>query len=137
VRNGKRYRYYVTQSQPGGPTRPWRLPAHEVEALVTTELAAFLTNQNRLCGALDGWSPSPDALQRAFQAAEIIAEQLRGTSAQRRQALVELVSRIRLTASGLDIEFRASASSALLRTTPPPQPTSSSTCRPLSSDARA
>jgi hypothetical protein len=37
VRNGKRYRYYVTPSQPGAPTRPWRLPAHEVEALVTTE----------------------------------------------------------------------------------------------------
>jgi hypothetical protein len=84
-------------------------PAHEVEALVTTELASFLTDPNRLCAALDSWAPSPDALQRAFQAAEIITEQLRGTSAQRRQALIELVTRIRLTASGLDIELRASA----------------------------
>jgi hypothetical protein len=109
VRNGKRYRYYVTQSQPEAPTRPWRLPAHEVEALVTTELAAFLADQNRLCAALDGWSPYPDVLQRVFQATEIIAEQLRGTSAQRRQALIELVSRIRLTASGLDVELKASA----------------------------
>jgi hypothetical protein len=85
------------------------LPAHEVEARVTTELASFLTDQNRLCDALQGWSPSPDALQWAFQAAEIYAEQLRGANAQRRQALIELVSRIRLTTSGLDIELRASA----------------------------
>jgi hypothetical protein len=109
VRNGKRYRYYVTPSPPGVPSRPWRLPAYEVEALVTTELATFLTHPNRLCDALDGWSPSPNQLQHTFHAAEIIAEQLRGTSAQRRQTLTELVSRIRLTASGLDIELRAGA----------------------------
>ncbi len=109
VRNGKRYRYYVTQSEPGGPTRPWRLPAHEVEALVTRELASFLSDQNRLCEALASWSPSPDVLRRAFQAAEIIAEQLGGTSAQRRQALVDLVNRVRLTGAGLEIEVKASA----------------------------
>jgi hypothetical protein len=109
VRNGKRYRYYVAQSQPGAPIRPWRLPAHEVEALVTSELASFLTDQNRLCDALQGWSPSPDQLQHTFEAAAIYGEQLRGTSAQPRQVLVELVSRIRLTASALEIELRASA----------------------------
>jgi hypothetical protein len=109
VRNGKRYRYYVTQWEAGSPTRPWRLPAYEIEALVTTELASFLTDQNRLCEALDGWSQSPDALQRTFETAEIFTEQLRGTSTQRRQALVRLVSRIRLTASGLEIEIRGSA----------------------------
>jgi hypothetical protein len=48
-------------------------------------------------------------LQHTFEAAAIYAQQLRGASAQRRQVLIELVSRMWLTASGLAIEVKPSA----------------------------
>src|SRR5215216_7532372 len=66
VKDGKRYRYYVGSEDEGGKRPVWRLPAHEIETLVTTELVAFLSDQQRLCDALQAWAPSPDQLEGAF-----------------------------------------------------------------------
>src|SRR5215216_46995 len=51
VKDGKRYRYYVGSADEGGRGPVWRLPAHEIETLVTNELNALLSDQQRLRGA--------------------------------------------------------------------------------------
>jgi hypothetical protein len=93
VRNGKRYRYYVgPQSGARGAVR--RLPAHEVEARVTGELAAFLSDQRRLAQALGPWRPSPDHLESAFHAGEVLSQKLVGSNAGRLEAVVQAVARV-------------------------------------------
>jgi site-specific DNA recombinase len=104
VKDGKRYRYYVGSADEGGGKGPvWRLPAHEIETLVTTELVAFLSDQQRLCHALQPWAPSPDQLEGAFHAAEVLANRLKGSAGDRREALLGAVSEIGLHQSELII----------------------------------
>jgi hypothetical protein len=109
VKHGKRYRYYVSRPREAGARSGWRLPAHDIETLVTTELAAFFSNQQRLCDTLQPWGPSPDQLERAFHGAEVLSGQFRGSAAERRTALLEAASEIRLKPTELVIELRASA----------------------------
>jgi site-specific DNA recombinase len=103
VKDGKRYRYYVGSADEGGKGPVWRLPAHEIETLVTTELVGFLSNQQRLCDALQPWAPSPDQLEGAFHAAEVLASRLKGSAGDRREALLAAGSEIRLYESELII----------------------------------
>jgi site-specific DNA recombinase len=106
VKHGKRYRYYVAAANGGANGSTRRLPAHDVEALVTGELAAFLSDQQRLAQALDPWRPSPDHLQGAFHVAEVVSDQLIGPSVARRQAMVQAVTRIEASETGLAIQLR-------------------------------
>jgi hypothetical protein len=86
VKDGKRYRYYVSPPRDAGAGSGWRLPAHDIETLVTTELVAFLSRQQRRCDALQPWTPSPDQLEGAFHAAEVFAQQLAAAMPARRAA---------------------------------------------------
>jgi DNA invertase Pin-like site-specific DNA recombinase len=107
VKDGKRYRYYVGSPEEGARAAVWRLPAHDIEALVTTELTAFLCDQQRLFDALQPWAPSPDQLEGAFHAGEVLSEQLKGSAAERRDGLLHAVREVRLRGSELMIELQA------------------------------
>lgn len=56
VKNGKRYRYYVSQSVirngPRSKGMPARIPAHEIEALIFRRMCAFLSNAGEVLAAL-------------------------------------------------------------------------------------
>jgi site-specific DNA recombinase len=54
VKNGKRYRYYVTHPKhvPSGGPRPWRMAAHPLERLVAKELAQYLASRSRISEAI-------------------------------------------------------------------------------------
>jgi DNA invertase Pin-like site-specific DNA recombinase len=106
VKDGKRYRYYVGSADEAGKRPVWRLPAHEIETLVTTELIAFLSDQQRVCDALQPWAPSPDQLEGAFHAAEVLTHRLKGSASDRRDGLLGAVSEIGLHQSELVIGLR-------------------------------
>jgi site-specific DNA recombinase len=107
VKDGKRYRYYVGSADEGGNGPVWRLPAYEIETLVTTELVAFLADQQRLCDALQPWGPSPDQFEGAFHAAEVLTNRLKGSAGDRREALLAAVIEIGLHPSELIIGLHA------------------------------
>ena len=110
VKDGKRYRYYVRAARPDeGRARAWRLPAHEVEALVIRELREFLTDQHQLTSALLAWSPTLDQLEQAFAAAERFAERFGEAAQSARQVLLTLVRRIRIGDDKLVLELCVSA----------------------------
>jgi site-specific DNA recombinase len=54
VKNGKRYRYYVTHPKhvPSGDPRPWRMAAHPLERLVAKEIAQYLASRSLISDAM-------------------------------------------------------------------------------------
>jgi site-specific DNA recombinase len=83
VKNGKRYRYYVSQSairNPGGQhSGPVRLPAHDIEKLVTARLRSFLQSENEVLDQLTDPEGRTDA-QRLLRAAQKLSESLPSVS---------------------------------------------------------
>jgi hypothetical protein len=57
LKNGKRYRYYVSRriihGQPRASAQPSRIPARELEQLVLTELRSFFGSANRVAAIVD------------------------------------------------------------------------------------
>jgi len=57
VKNGKRYRYYVSQAviqrRPDGTSGARRIPAHDIENLVVSRLKSFLNSGNEVLDALE------------------------------------------------------------------------------------
>jgi hypothetical protein len=78
VKNGKRYRYYVSQAllQGGGRVREHvtRIPAHEIEALVVTELGALLHDPGALLDLLSDQTPDLGELHALLATAADLAQ---------------------------------------------------------------
>jgi site-specific DNA recombinase len=78
VKNGKRYRYYVSQTllQGGGRLRGHvtRIPAHEIEALVVTELQALLLDPGALLDLLADETPDVAELHALLATAADLAQ---------------------------------------------------------------
>jgi site-specific DNA recombinase len=74
VKQGKRYRYYVSQSiiqrRPGPHGTPSRIPAHEIEDLVTRRLRAFIASPKALTDALALATDSTVTTQALLDAAK-------------------------------------------------------------------
>ena len=88
VKNGKRYRYYVSQAgRQRRPSVPTRIPAHEIEKLVSSKLRSFLESSKKVGeilgsryddlqliqtlvtatqGRLKSWATAPPAEMRDF-----------------------------------------------------------------------
>jgi len=71
-KKGRRYRYYVSQSvihgRGKGSRGPVRLPAEEIEALVSSQLKELLESPQRLLDLLSEPSASPADVQRLLEA---------------------------------------------------------------------
>lgn len=95
VKNGRRYRYYVSQSLVTGTAdagQGWRLPAHEIESTVADAVKGFLAN--------------PAKVSTAAREAGLEAEHLPGllqTVSQNDLDPLALVQRATLCADGLTI----------------------------------
>jgi site-specific DNA recombinase len=109
VKNGKRYRYYVGSQKEGAISPGWRLPAHEIEAVVAREVAALISDREKLCRLLEPLSMSPDQLNAAFHAAEVLSAQLNSSVAEKRKALLQILQSVRLREGQLVFELRAEA----------------------------
>jgi site-specific DNA recombinase len=77
IKNGRRYRYYVSQvaiKNPANQSRGlMRLPAHEVESRITEKLQAFLKSDAEVFDELSAPGESPAAIQPMVAAAKKLA----------------------------------------------------------------
>jgi site-specific DNA recombinase len=91
VNHSRRYRYYVerslvaakaekhevsyqgNRSEAGLQAKGWRLPAHEIEQLVLSQLSAFLRDRGKLLGVLPFKKKSPDLVSAMLTRAAKLA----------------------------------------------------------------
>ena len=115
VRKGKRYRYYVSQAilqhrkhEAGSFAR---LPAHDVERLVSNELREFLTSPARLLALYgDQDQPHPEEQVRIITYAKSLSDDWSGMIPGDRASLVRgIVKQVTVSRENLEIVFSKTA----------------------------
>jgi site-specific DNA recombinase len=91
VKDGRRYRYYVSRPKRAEHGSLLRIPASEIEPTVLDALIAFLRDGARLSAALDG--EAPRQLQRAMSSCSSVADDLEGGPASRRHEILPAMIR--------------------------------------------
>ena len=123
VKNGKRYRYYVsrpliTGSRTAAPDGR-RIPAAEIERLVADRVCTFLSNDAEIVEAIQGWNHEVAELKRLVErAAELSKEWVNLSPAQTRSILRALIVRIDVQATTVDIHLVPARLPDLLRGNP-------------------
>jgi DNA invertase Pin-like site-specific DNA recombinase len=123
VNHCRRYRYYVEQrgsksagksgggfegeQRPGdNGSRTWRLPAHQIEQLVLTQLSGFLQDRAALLEALATTHRSIDTVSPALDRGSSLANELQSAPpAQQAEIVQELVNRVAVAADMVAIEM--------------------------------
>lgn len=116
VKNGKRYRYYITHSSEvstGDP--PWRLPAHNIEKAVVDRLTRFLEDRASIRGLIG--ANDAERLSSALSLCQHAAEQLRACSFHRRTKVPALIERIDIGDAIVSISLSATGLGNLAGTT--------------------
>jgi site-specific DNA recombinase len=111
VKNGKRYRYYVSQAaikHPGSCHQgPVRIPACELETAACSALHSFLKSANNVTDALVVRRKNADSSQDIISAAAALSKRmLFGSPAERRAFIRTVVSRIVVRSEGLEVLVR-------------------------------
>jgi site-specific DNA recombinase len=107
LKDGKRYRYYVSRSLVTGPAhsdRGWRLPAPQIEKIVAAEAARMLGQAGEIAAALEEAGLAPSQLPFAIATAEGFRQNLTSES-DRSEALASLVDRVELNATSVRISL--------------------------------
>ncbi len=95
LKNGKRYRYYVTPDVGASSAEGWRLPAHGVEALVVRTIAQALDDPSDLLAQLEMLPVGADAYRQQLDAARQLRGALTGIDPEAAPAIVDaLVERV-------------------------------------------
>ena len=99
VKNGRRYRYYVSRGLVVGTSQEdpdgWRLPAAQIERLVADEAIRVLADRAAVAAALEKAKVPTGQFPSALAAAERWCRRLRSDT-DRDEALVRLVDRVEL-----------------------------------------
>ncbi len=123
VKNGKRYRYYVsrpliTGSRTAAPDGR-RIPAAEIERLVADRVCILLSNDAEIFEAIQGWNHEVAELKRLVErAAELSKEWVNLSPAQTRSIHRALIVRIDVQAATVDIHLVPARLPDLLRGNP-------------------
>jgi site-specific DNA recombinase len=107
-KRGMRYRYYVSARLVRGKQfeAGWRLPAGDLEALVQNRVTQFLSDEGAVHGTVADGSDL-DARSRTVRAAEDLASRWQLLAFEKRRAiLLAFISRITVTAAGIELLFR-------------------------------
>ncbi len=113
VKNGVRYRYYVSQAllqhRDGDAGSIVRIPAREIENLVTARIAAFLKDAGQVIDELAG-SLSPRDQERLIAAAGIQAERWpRMAASEQRGLILHVVAGVTVSEREILIELHRTA----------------------------
>jgi DNA invertase Pin-like site-specific DNA recombinase len=113
VKTGKRYRYYVSQSAIRNPgvqhSGPVRLPAHDIEKLVTARLRSFLQSENELIDQLTDPEDRTDA-EKLLKGAKKLSENFPSISAKDLHRLVRnVVHRVTIHDSSVELLLNRTA----------------------------
>jgi site-specific DNA recombinase len=123
-KQGRRYRYYVSQSlvygdQPSDDnTRPgsWRLPASAIEELVVNGLCDLLLHPARLIDQLLSNAFTADQLEAILAGARRLGEAIQQASGTERSMIRKLVQRITITSDSVKLDLdRPALLSAITR----------------------
>jgi DNA invertase Pin-like site-specific DNA recombinase len=116
VKNGRRYRYYTSQAviqKPRKPSHLDRIPAKELEQLVSSRIQALLTSPQELATSCMESSELVNDLGRVIEAAQQMAEKWAELTSQQLAELVRsVVRRIVLRGAELEIEIDVEALAA-------------------------
>lgn len=123
VKNGKRYRYYVSQAaiqHPGSCHQgPVRIPAGELETAAGSALHSFLKSAKNVTDALVVRRKNADSSQDIIRAAAALSKRLLfGSPAERRAFVRTVVSRIVVRSEGLEVLVRKEALRNSVRQSP-------------------
>ena len=130
VKNGKRYRYYVsrpliTGSRTAAPDSR-RIPAAETERLVADRVCRFLSNDAEIFEAIQGWNHEVAKLKQLVERAAKLSKTWATLSpAQTRSILRALIARVDVHTTKVDIHLVLVHLPDLLRGNPldpPPAP---------------
>ncbi len=99
VKNGKRYRYYLSRSLTTGPRRSspagLRIPAREIEQLLSHRLQTLFTSTGELVDVLSSHITGAGALQQVIKEAAKLAEEWPAkTPSEKRSVCIALIQRI-------------------------------------------
>jgi len=113
VKNGKRYRYYVSQAaihhRPGAKG-PSRIPAHEIEDLVCRRLRTLLGAPNELLKIVTSLTHEPIDLQAVFGAGQSLSSTWESESSVAiREFLNDVVARVVVLETGIRVLVRTGA----------------------------
>ena len=120
VKNGKRYRYYVsqpliTESRSVAPTGR-RIPAGDIEQLVADRVRTFLANEAEIYGAIEAHAPNgADQLRLIQWSAELAGSWGKLSAAEQRSVLRTLIARIDVRPERIDLHLAPARLLALLR----------------------
>jgi site-specific DNA recombinase len=119
VKNGKRYRYYVSRKiihgQSRASTQPSRIPARELEQLVVTELASFFGSSDRVTSVLGQVGEDLATTRALVGAAQQFAKVLVGDSTSGlRERLAGIVARITIRLDSIEVHFSKEGARARL-----------------------
>jgi hypothetical protein len=131
VKNGKRYRYYVSQAaikNPGGRHRGLaRIPAGEIESLACSRLGLFLRSPHEVVDTLALQGTNAAATQSVLASAQELSKRLASAAAaETRPFIRHLISRIVVHPESVDVllDKQALRSALLDGLSPmPPEPT--------------
>jgi site-specific DNA recombinase len=108
VKNGKRYRYYVSQAaikNPGSSHRgPVRIPAGEIEGLIWSRLRSFLGSPQEMVQTLAPQGRNAAVSQRILAASQEWSKRFASAAASEARTLIRnLISRIIVHAESVDV----------------------------------
>jgi DNA invertase Pin-like site-specific DNA recombinase len=108
AKGGRRYRYYVGTRVEQGQTKPWRLPAPEIEAAVLGEVQRFLEDRQRVAGALKKLRPQSRELKEALGTATDLSAAIEAF-ATRRETAHRLIKFVAVDDAELVVELKLGA----------------------------
>ena len=119
VKNGKRYRYYVSRKiihgQSPASTQPSRIPARELEQLVLTELRSFFGSADRVSATLGQADEDLETIRALVDAAQQLAKALAGDSTSGlREMLAGIVVRITIQRDSIEVHVSKEGTRARL-----------------------
>ena len=119
VKQGVRYRYYVSASLAGGAAKTcsqgWRLPAGDLEGVVIARLRAFFVTPGQFLDAIDGGSRGGPAFSQVIDRGRQLAEDLRDNAPEKTKAILKaLLCRVEIKSNGVDIKLSRSRLASLL-----------------------
>jgi len=100
----RRYRYYVTQDNSDSALRPVRIPANDIEKIVSTEIARFVEDDSRILDTLD--LPEDDLNSRRFILDQICQKKLvftEGSAGEQKIVLGDILERIELRKASIKL----------------------------------
>jgi site-specific DNA recombinase len=119
IKNGKRYRYYVSRKiihgRSSASAQPSRIPARELEQLVLTELASFFGSADRVSAILGQAGEDLETTRALVDAAQQFAKALAGDSTSGlRELLAGIVVRITIQQDSIEVNVSKEGARARL-----------------------